>query len=80
MKLKFDRLIDIKLKGKTSTIVPTGEYWRVSFYTADNYSLTVNGTKIGNVMNTGVFVGGAKLENEEFSQSAIVQGVAFKVI
>lgn len=80
MKLKFDRLIDIKLEGRTSTIVPTGEYWRVSFYTADEYSLTVNGTKIGNAMNIGTFVGGAKLENEEFAKSVIVQGVAFKVI
>lgn len=79
-KLKFDRLINLKLQNRESIKVPKGELWRGSVYGIKSTdSLNVNEVSMRESNNSLNCVEEAVLRWSG-SSGATIQGIAFKVV
>lgn len=78
-KLKFDRLINLKLKADEKIVIPQGELWKVSLYQDANRKLNVNEVSPGyeNIQN-GLIVQGSEIKS--IRNGATIQGIVFKVV
>lgn len=85
-KLKFDRSINLKLKGLESTKIPQGEVWRVE---VGGYKMDVNGVSLLPALNNksnsiqGMTLGGGtefKSKADNDGLGGFITGVAFKII
>lgn len=83
-KLKFDRLLNLKVESGEVTIVPKGELWRGRVYGVNSISaFNVNGESMSESNNSLSCVEGAVLSayaGHTSSASVTLQGIAFKVV
>lgn len=80
MKLKFDKLMNLSLKGGEEFTVPEGELWKISTYQNGASSIRINKCYVPTEnIQTGLVVSGAKIDvlgNRDTS----IQSVVFKVV
>lgn len=86
-KLKFDRLIDLKISSNEGTKVPTGEFWRGKIYGGSNIvKINVNGQVLPETNADLECVEGAHIDVGRvgnYSDSTVyatIQCIAFKVV
>lgn len=80
MRLKFDRLINVRLSDGNSVTVPQDELWKVSIYTFDD-SYYVSGSTVEKDKNISLFSKGTYIGcRTSHNNDLIIQGVAFKVV
>ena len=83
-KLKFDRLLNLKIESGEATIVPKGELWRGRVYGVSSISsFKVNGESMNesnNVINCVEGAGLSAYSGHTSGVSVTLQGIAFKVV
>lgn len=80
MRLKLDRLINIKLKRNETITVPNGELWKVTMYMSPNNTFKIEGNPLGYDPNalTGLVSAGTTITGYEGAPT--IKGIAFKVV
>lgn len=80
MKLKFDRLINLKLFSSNSVTVPNGELWRISMYmdALNVVEIEDNSLDYSPNIQTGFVSAGTKIS--AYKGAPGIKGIAFKVV
>ncbi|MFR7349449.1 hypothetical protein [Peptoniphilus sp.] len=83
-KLKFDRLLNLKVNSKETAKVPKGELWIGKVYGLSSIAgFSINGRAIGESNNSFNCVEGAMLRataGYTSGEEVVLQGIAFKVV
>lgn len=84
MRLKFSRLISLRLNKGESARVPKNEFWKVQIQlgTWSGNEVYIGGVKEnGPVLNNYVLVEDAEVSNtSQYNNNVVVRGLAFKVV
>ena len=80
MRLKFGRLINLKLFGSNSVTVPNDEIWRVSMYMNPLNVVNIEDNSLDYSPNvqTGFVSAGTKIS--AYKGAPGIKGIAFKVV